>query len=144
MRLMRYEENASPNDGTRVIQVGDNRPDINMGGMGEMTEQEIAAANAMGHVLVEVNDGGLSGLSVKKLDERAEELGVTFEPDANKDEKVSALRARLASGPEDPAEAANTALAGATTVGASGGPTGTPTGGGSSTVTATPSTGPAT
>jgi hypothetical protein len=126
---MKYVENANPNDGTTAIAVGDDRPTIQLGGMGEMTEHEIRNASAMGHVLVDVDDGGLSKMTVKELDAKAEKLGVALDEDASKDDKIAALRQRLASGPEDPAEAANWAAIGGTTVGVSGGPTGVSTGG---------------
>lgn len=135
MKLMKYVENASRTDGTRAIKVGGDRPDINLGGMGEMEDYEIANASAMGHVLVEADDGGIGDMSIKDLEKRASKMGVTFDEDAKKDDMVSVLRQRLASGPEDPAEAANAALVGGTTVGASGGPTGVATGGGPATPT---------
>jgi hypothetical protein len=137
MRLMRYVENASPIDGTTAIVVGDDRPTIQLGGAGEMTDHEISNALAMGHVLEEVDDGGLSKMTVKELDARATKLGLETSEDDSKADKVSALRERLASGPEDPAEVAvggtPAAAVGGTGTGASGGPTGTSTGGAAST-----------
>lgn len=106
MRLMKYVGNASSVDATAAIAVGDGRPTIYLGGMGEMADHEIANANAMGHILVEVDDGGLSKMKVESLDAKASKLGVQFEEDDGRDEKISKLRERLAAGPEDMSELA--------------------------------------
>lgn len=135
MKLVKYVGNATSHDQTGAISFNSkDRPDIQMGGMGEMTDEEIAALAPMGIVLEVVDDGGLSGMTVKDLDKRAEKLGVELDEGASKDEKVSALRAHLASNPSSqvPGEEGQAAVGG-TTVGASGGPTGTSTGGGPAT-----------
>jgi uncharacterized protein YunC (DUF1805 family) len=135
MRLMKYVENANPNDATVGIAVGDDRPTIYLGGAGEMSDREISNAIAMGHVLVEVDDD-LAKMKIADLDAKAEKLGVEVGEDDGKEEKLAALRTRLAAGPEDPSERAiggsapDRAAVGGTGTGASGGPTGTSTGGG--------------
>jgi hypothetical protein len=134
MRLMKYVENASPSDGNVAIVVGDDRPTIYLGGSGEMSDREIASAVAMGYVLTEVEDS-VSKLKIADLDDKIEELGLDVEEDAGKEEKLAALRTRLAAGPEDPSEMAiggggpSQAAVGGTGTGVSGGPTGTSTGG---------------
>lgn len=132
MKLVKYVGNASGHDRTGAIHFDSKeRPDIQMGGMGEMTDEEIAALAPMGIVLEVVDDGGLEGMSVKDLEKRAEKLGVELDADSNKTEKVSVLRNHLASNPTAlaPGEEDRAAVGG-TTTGASGGPTGTSTGGG--------------
>lgn len=121
MRFMKYVENASRNDATTAIAVGDGRPTIKIGGSGEMTEREITAALAMGHILVDTDDGGLSKMTVAQLDTKAEKLGVELGSDDDKDAKASKLRTRLADGPENTAEAAQFG-GGGTSVTASPGP----------------------
>lgn len=139
LKLMRYVGNASRTDETRAISVGEDRPTIQMGGSGLMTDHEIHNAVSMGHVLTEVEDD-VGSMDAKALEKHAAKLDLDVDEGAKKEELVEAVRAYQASG----TESADAYAIGGTAVGASGGPTGTSTGGGPGPAATTTTGGPAT
>jgi hypothetical protein len=126
MQLMQYVENAIAHDATGAITFPDDRPDVQLGGIGEFTDEEVAALSGMGMVLHQVDDGGLSDMTVEELKKLAKKKDVVVEKDDGKDAIVSKLRTALA----DSGEQRSAMAIGGTGVGVSGGPTGTPVGGG--------------
>ena len=127
LRLVKYAGNAD-GSATGAVTFSDDRPNLQMGGVGEVTHKEFLTLAARGLVLEPVDDGGLADKTVKELNQLAEKRGVQISDDAKKPELVSALRADLAkSGGASPEPVAT----GGTMTGAGGGPTGTPTGTGS-------------
>jgi hypothetical protein len=141
MQLMQYVENATSHDATGAITFNDDRPTVQLGGVGEFTDEEVARLSGMGMVLQQVDDGGLSDMTVEDLKKRAKKEDVELDKDDGKDDIVSKLRVALANSGERQAAMA----IGGTGIAASGGPTGTPVGGGpAGTGTATGGGGPAT
>lgn len=122
MKLVKYIGNADGSSTSR-LDFRDDRPVLELGGMGEVTDEESAMLASRGIILEVVDDGGLDGLKVKQLQDMAAERGVDVEGLDKKDDLVSALRQNLATAPSSP----EPVVAGGTSEGVATGNTGTST-----------------
>lgn len=100
MPLVKYVRNADPNSGTALINNLKDRPDIPIGGEGELTTDEINVLQNAGLVLEVVGDD-LDDLSRPDLDDRLTAAGLEPKDYKNKEEAVAALRSTGASGAPD-------------------------------------------
>lgn len=135
MPLVEYVSNASDDTATAVLS-GLEGGDIQLGGRGEATPEEISAAQSLGVVLRVVGDDeiepevALEDISMAKLQERADELGVDRVGVRKKEELIEKIREHQAANPEGTASLPATAgPAGSITQGSEGssaGPGGPP------------------
>jgi hypothetical protein len=91
MPLVKYVRNADPNSGTAVITGLEDRPDIPIGGEGELTQDEFHTLTSAGLILEVVGDD-LEDLGRSELDDRLTAAGLDPKDYKNKQEAVDALR----------------------------------------------------
>ena len=84
LRLVKYAGNAD-GSATGAVTFSDDRPNLQMGGVGEVTHKEFLTLAARGLVLEPVDDGGLADKTVKELNQLAEKRGVQVSDDAGFD-----------------------------------------------------------